>query len=47
MTLTPHLKSEFSVGRWNGDDASRLADPLLGVLSRICAHYYLSVNVLL
>ncbi|KAF8504548.1 hypothetical protein F5888DRAFT_760893 [Russula emetica] len=35
LTLTVHLKSEFSVGRWNGDDASRLADPLLAVISRI------------
>ncbi|KAF8504549.1 hypothetical protein F5888DRAFT_759358 [Russula emetica] len=35
LTLTVHLKSEFSVGRWNGDDASRLADPLLAVVSRL------------
>ncbi|KAI0279079.1 hypothetical protein BGY98DRAFT_916273 [Russula aff. rugulosa BPL654] len=35
VTLTVHLKSEFSVGRWNGDDASRISDPLLAVVSRI------------
>jgi hypothetical protein len=44
MTLKVHLQSEFSVGRWNGDDASGLADPLLSVLSRISTHYYLAVN---
>jgi hypothetical protein len=46
MTLTVHLKSEFSVGRWNGDDASRLADPLLAVISRISTYFYLAVNSL-
>jgi hypothetical protein len=42
--LKVHLQSEFSVGRWNGDDASGIADPLLAVLSRISTHSYLSVN---
>lgn len=42
--LTIHLQSEFSVGRWSGDDALRLADPLLAVLARISTHYYTSVN---
>ena len=45
-TLTVHLKSEFSVGRWNGDDASRLADPLLAIIARISTYFYLAVNSL-
>jgi hypothetical protein len=40
LTLKVHLNSEFSVGRWNGDDASRLADPLLAIISRISAYFY-------
>ena len=46
LTLTPHLKSEFSVGRWNGDDASSLADPLLAIISRISAYFRLAVDSL-
>jgi hypothetical protein len=46
LTLTVHLKSEFSFGRWNGDDASRLADPLLAIISRISAYFYLAVDSL-
>ena len=42
--LTIHLQSEFSVGRWSGDDALGLADPLLAVLARISTHYYIPVN---
>jgi hypothetical protein len=42
--LTVHLQSEFSIGRWSGDDASGLADPLLAVISRISTHYYSVVN---
>jgi hypothetical protein len=42
--LKVHLQSEFSIGRWNGDDASGLADPLLAVLSRISTHHHLAVN---
>ena len=36
--LTIHLQSEFSVGRWSGDDALGLADPLLAVVARISTH---------
>ena len=46
MTLTVHLKGEFSVGRWNGDDASRLANPLLAVIFRMSKYFYLAVNSL-
>jgi hypothetical protein len=46
MTLKVHLKSEFSVGRWNGDDACRLADPLLAIITRISTYFYLVVNSL-
>jgi hypothetical protein len=35
VALKVHLQSEFSVGRWNGDDACGLADPLLAIVSRI------------
>ncbi|KAI0299989.1 hypothetical protein B0F90DRAFT_1668483 [Multifurca ochricompacta] len=30
-----YLQSEFSVGRWSGDDVHGLADPLLAVVARI------------
>ncbi|KAI0254490.1 hypothetical protein BJV78DRAFT_1338541 [Lactifluus subvellereus] len=33
--LTIFLQSEFSVGRWSGDDVFGLADPLLAVVARI------------
>ncbi len=36
--LTVHLKSEFSYGRWGGDDVLGLADPLLAVVSRLSMH---------
>ncbi|KAI9512000.1 hypothetical protein F5148DRAFT_157072 [Russula earlei] len=29
------INAEFSWGRWNGDDAKKLQEPLLGVISRI------------
>lgn len=44
--LKVHLQSEFSYGRWNGDDASGLADPLLAVISRISTLFYLAVDFL-
>jgi hypothetical protein len=33
--LTIYLQSEFSIGRWSGDDVFGLADPLLAVVARI------------
>ncbi|KAH9067948.1 hypothetical protein EDB87DRAFT_1700654 [Lactarius vividus] len=33
--LTVHLQSEFSYGRWGGDDVFALTDPLLAVVSRL------------
>jgi Putative ER transporter, 6TM, N-terminal len=33
--LKIYLQSEFSIGRWNGDDLFGLADPLLAVVARI------------
>ena len=42
--LTIHLQSEFSVGRWSGDDALGLVDPLLAVVARISTHYYTPMN---
>ena len=42
--LTIHLQSEFSVGRWSGDDALGLAGPLLAVVARISTHYHTLVN---
>jgi hypothetical protein len=42
--LTIHLQSEFSVGRWSGDDAFGLADPILAVVSRISTHHYSAVD---
>ncbi|KAI0300498.1 hypothetical protein B0F90DRAFT_1629671 [Multifurca ochricompacta] len=33
--LTVHLQSEFSIGRWSGDDVFGLADPVLAVVARI------------
>ena len=42
--LTVHLQSEFSVGRWSGDDVFGLADPILAVVSRISMRHYLAVN---
>lgn len=33
--LTFHLQSEFSYGRWGGDDVFGLTDPLLAVVSRL------------
>ncbi|KAN0131986.1 Protein of unknown function (DUF2422) domain containing protein [Lactarius tabidus] len=33
--LTFHLRSEFSYGRWGGDDVFGLTDPLLAVVSRL------------
>jgi hypothetical protein len=44
--LTVHLQSEFSVGRWSGDDVFGLADPILAVVSRISMCHYLAVNSL-
>ena len=42
--LTLHLQSEFSVGRWSGDDALGLAGPLLAVVARISTPYYAPVT---
>jgi len=33
--MTFHLQSEFSYGRWGGDDVFGLTDPLLAVVSRL------------
>ncbi|KAI9512001.1 hypothetical protein F5148DRAFT_1280228 [Russula earlei] len=33
--LRVHLQSEFNIGRWSGDDALNLADPILAVVARI------------
>jgi hypothetical protein len=44
--LTFHLKSEFSYGRWGGDDVFGLTDPLLAVVSRLSTHYALASDVL-
>lgn len=43
--LTFHLKSEFSYGRWGGDDVFGLTDPLLAVVSRLSTHYALASEV--
>lgn len=37
--LTFHLQSEFSYGRWGGDDVFGLTDPLLAVVSRLSMHF--------
>lgn len=42
--LTIFLQSEFSVGRWCGDDVFGLADPLLAVVARISTHLYVAVS---
>jgi Putative ER transporter, 6TM, N-terminal len=42
--LTMFLQGEFSVGRWSGDDALGLADPLLAVLARISTYWYLALG---
>ena len=42
--LTIHLQSEFSVGRWSGDDVLCMADPLLAVVSRISTPYSFAVK---
>ena len=33
------LNAEFSWGRWNGDDARQLEEPLLMVISRLSMWY--------
>ena len=45
--LTFHLQSEFSYGRWGGDDVFGLTDPLLAVVSRLSTHFALASEVLL
>jgi hypothetical protein len=40
--LTFYLQSEFSYGRWGGDDVFGLTDPLLAVVSRLSTHFTLT-----
>ena len=37
------INAEFSWGRWNGDDARQLEEPLLGVISRLSERWYSSL----
>ncbi len=37
------INAEFSWGRWNGDDARQLEEPLLGVISRLSRWWCLSL----
>jgi hypothetical protein len=37
--LGKFLNAEFSWGRWNGDDARQLEEPLLMVISRLSMWY--------
>lgn len=37
--LGKFLNAEFSWGRWNGDDATQLEQPLLMVISRLSMWY--------
>jgi hypothetical protein len=39
MELGAFLNAEFSWGRWNGDDARQLQEPLLTVISRFSMWY--------